>query len=151
VAIDPACDVVFVPADPPRDGLLAVLGQGPDHLELVVQTGSTTRRRDVAARFVPLPAALPGLLSVDRDKATPTLAAWSTAATAAVQLVARGRLLPAASPAGFDAWRVGPLDAADDRLLRELSAAFPALAHALPLEQSRPLRLRSAEALVHDL
>ena len=123
MVIDPACDVVFVPADPPRDGVLAVLGEGPDQLELAVQTGSTVRRRHVPVRLVPLPAALAGLLAVDRDKATPSLAAWSTAATAAVQLVARGRLLPSASPSGVDAWRVGPLDAADDRLLRELGAA----------------------------
>jgi hypothetical protein len=68
-----------------------------------------------------------------------------------VGLVARGRLLPTVGPGGVDAWRAGPLDPADLSWLRELAAAFPPTAHALAVPGSRPMRLRSPEALVRDL
>jgi hypothetical protein len=68
-----------------------------------------------------------------------------------VGLVARGRLLPAASPGGYGAWRVGPLDAADLDWLRRVAAAMPPEAYALPLDGRRPLRLRSPERLVREL
>ena len=42
-------------------------------------------------------------------------------------LVARGRLLPAASPHGYGAWRVGPLDAADLGWLRATGLVLAAL------------------------
>ncbi len=63
-----------------------------------------------------------------------------------------GRLLPAISPGGYDAWRAGPLDPADEEWLARLAAAFPPPAHALPVEGSRPLRVRSPRAsLVREL
>jgi superfamily II DNA or RNA helicase len=68
-----------------------------------------------------------------------------------VGLVARGRLLPAASPDGYGAWRVGPLDAADLDWLRRIAAAMPPQGHALPIDARRPLRLRSPEGLVREL
>jgi SNF2-related domain/SNF2 Helicase protein/Helicase conserved C-terminal domain len=73
---------------------------------------------------------------------------WAAAATAGVGLVARGRLLPTVGPGGTDAWRIGPLDAADLGWLRELAAHFPAAAHALAIPGSRPMRIRSAESLI---
>src|ERR1019366_4442348 len=69
---------------------------------------------------------------------------------AGVGLVARGRLLPAISANGFDAWRVGPLDPADERWLPSLAAVFPPEAHALPIPGVRPLRVRSPESLVRE-
>ncbi|MHB8340216.1 MAG: SNF2 helicase-associated domain-containing protein [Mycobacteriales bacterium] len=108
------------------------------------------RRRTVPARFVPVAAALPELLNVNRYRATPSLAARAVAATAAVGLIARGRLLPTITPQGLDAWRIGPLDAADADWLRTLAAAFPPLAHALPVSDSEPLRMRSAESLIRS-
>jgi superfamily II DNA or RNA helicase len=57
---------------------------------------------------------------------------WAAAARFAVHLVARGRLLPGVSPGGFDAWRVGPLDAADADRLHALAAAMPPTARAIP-------------------
>ena len=92
----------FVPADPPRAGALAVWGdgQGSDELDLVLPAGGGTRRRRVRGRLLPF-------------------------AAAGVGLVARGRLLPAASPHGYGAWRVGPLDAADLDWLRRIAAAMP--------------------------
>ena len=51
----------------------------------------------------------------------------------------------------MDVWRAGPLDPSDLSWLRELAAAFPPAAHALAVPDSRPMRLRSPEALVRDL
>ncbi|HTW97671.1 MAG TPA: DEAD/DEAH box helicase, partial [Acidimicrobiales bacterium] len=65
-----------------------------------------------------------------------------------LSLVARGRLYPAVTPAGFDAWRVGPLDPPDRRFLAELAAAFPTAAHALALPAPGAIRLRSPAHLV---
>jgi hypothetical protein len=144
---------VFLPGDPPRAGGFAVWGdgQGPDEIELVLPAGRSVRRRRVRARLLPLATALPALLAAPANELASTLAAWSAAAAAGVGLVARGRLLPAASPAGYAAWRVGPLDAPDLELLRRIAAAMPPQAHALPVDRGRPLRLRSPEALIHAL
>ncbi|WP_290051004.1 hypothetical protein, partial [Amycolatopsis solani] len=50
---------------------------------------------------------------------------WGTAATAALRLVAAGRLLPGVTAAGYDAWRAGPLEPAEAAWLRDLAAAMP--------------------------
>ena len=143
----------FVPADPPRAGALALWGggQGPDELELVLPVGGGTRRRRVRGRLLPVASALPALLAPAAGGASASVAAGSAAAAAGVGLVARGRLLPAASPDGYGAWRVGPLDAADLDWLRRIAAAMPPQGHALPVGRRRPLRLRSPEGLVREL
>ena len=143
----------FLPGDPPRAGVLAVWGggQGPDELDLVLPAGAGTRRRRVRGRLLPLASALPALLAPAAGGASASVAAWSAAAATGVGLVARGRLLPAASPGGYGAWRVGPLDAADLGWLRRIAAAMPPQGHALPVDQRRPLRLRSPEGLVREL
>jgi hypothetical protein len=143
----------FVPADPPRAGALAVWGdgQGPDELDLVLPAGRGTRRRRLRGRLLPVASALPALLAPATGGASASVAAWSAAAATGVGLVARGRLLPAASPDGYGAWRVGPLDAADLDWLRRIAAAMPPQGHALPVDARRPLRLRSPEGLVREL
>jgi superfamily II DNA or RNA helicase len=143
----------FVPADPPRAGALAMWGdgQGPHELDLVLPAGRGTRRRRVRGRLLPLASALPALLAPAAGDASASVAAWSAAATTGIGLVARGRLLPVASPDGYGAWRVGPLDAADLDWLRRIAAAMPPEGHALPLDARRPLRLRSPEGLVREL
>jgi superfamily II DNA or RNA helicase len=107
----------------------------------------------VTATFVPVAEILPELISVDPagQGVRRSVAAWAAAATAGAGLVARGRLLPTVTAEGVDAWRAGPLDAADLAWLRELAACFPAAAHALALPGSRPMRLRSPESLIRDL
>lgn len=151
---------VFVPGDPPRTGHLA-LWPPPDHpggpagghlgeVEVVLPAGSTVRRRLPPAMLVPI-AAVVSWLAEPSPEASPSLAAWTVAARLGLQLIARGRLLPAASPDGLDAWRVGPLDPSDLSRLAELAAAMPPEAHALPVVGSRPVRIRSAGALIRDL
>jgi superfamily II DNA or RNA helicase len=53
--------------------------------------------------------------------------------------------------AGVAVWRAGPLDPADLAWVRELADAFPVSAHALAVPGSRPLRVRSPEALIRAL
>lgn len=135
---------VFVPADPPRDGRVAFwdpdggelpLGVGEQAtLELVVKEPGGLLTRPVRTIQLPIDQAVPVLgRARTAGNAHPAAGFWGAAALIALQLVARGRLLPGVSPAGVDAWRVGPLDAADvDRILT-LAEAMPAEARALPL------------------
>jgi superfamily II DNA or RNA helicase len=158
-----AVEAVFVPGDPPRTGLFALWGDGfgidaplpPGRIsdvELVLPTTKMVRRRREPARLVDLPDALSWLVGLPADAdISPSLAAWATAAKLGAQLIARGRLLPAASPAGWDAWRVGPLDPADADRLGALAAAFPPEAHALPVPGTAPLRVRNPAAIIRDL
>jgi superfamily II DNA or RNA helicase len=138
------CAAVFLPADPPRAsriafwrpdgthpapghdaaGELAVALPGPD---------GAVRVRDVPAVILPVKAALPVLTRARAANADPAAACWGAAAVLALQLAARGRLLPGLSPADHDAWRLGPLGTADAERLRALADAMPPHAHAVPL------------------
>ncbi|MGW4204895.1 DEAD/DEAH box helicase, partial [Streptomyces sp. NPDC004726] len=80
--------------------------------------------------------------------AHPAAACWGAAALHALHLVARGRLLPGLTAADHDAWRAGPLDAADIAQLRAIAAAMPYEAYATPVPGPRPLRLPDPEFLV---
>ncbi|WP_020579407.1 DEAD/DEAH box helicase [Actinopolymorpha alba] len=113
------CAVVFEPSDPPRAG--TVIFQESD--------GGVVR--------LPVGDAVPTLLRATRDRwaptAHPTVAFWGAATVVALRLVAGGRMLPAVSVYGFDAWRVGPLEPADSARIRELAATVsttPELLHA---------------------
>jgi hypothetical protein len=151
-------ELIFVPSEIPRRGVFALWGNGSGSakLELVFPGGTYgIRKRLVSAEIIPLAKALPVLLAVDPSQAGLQMRrsgrVWAAAAAAGVGLVARGRLLPAVGAAGLDVWRAGPLDPGDLSWLRELDAAFPPTAHALGVPGSRPMRLRSPEALVRDL
>ncbi|TJZ58706.1 DEAD/DEAH box helicase [Streptomyces piniterrae] len=96
----------------------------------------------VPAVLLPIADALPVLTRARAARgADPAAAFWGAASLQALQLAARGRLLPGLSPADHDAWRVGPLDPADVERLRHLAAAMPPYAHATPLPDSDPLEL----------
>jgi superfamily II DNA or RNA helicase len=148
-------ELVFVPGEVPRAGVFAHWGRGTGSakIELVFPGGTYgIRKRLVSADLIPLAEALPALLATDTGgRGRLSAQVWAAAAAGGVGLVARGRLLPTVGPGGVDAWRTGPLDPADLSWLRELAAAFPPTAHALAVPGSRPMRLRSPEALVRDL
>ncbi len=93
------------------------------------------RVRTVPAVVLPVRDALPVLTRARAARADGAAACWGAAAVLALQLAARGRLLPGLTPADHDAWRLGPLDAADAGRLRELAAAMPPHAHAVPLPE----------------
>jgi superfamily II DNA or RNA helicase len=164
--------VTYLPGDPPRNGRIVVYERAPRSpasrsasalttIEVVLASAGGSggvRRRVVPARSWPIMAlieALPKLLSEPETGLEPAheldecgLAAWLAVVNAGLGIVARGRLYPTVSPAGFDAWRAGPLDPSDRRLVSALGAAFPPPAHALALPGVSPLSLRSPEALI---
>ncbi|MDT0444623.1 DEAD/DEAH box helicase [Streptomyces johnsoniae] len=140
-----SCAAVFLPADPPRashvafwrpDGSPPVPGEEPSENLAVALPDADGRVRvqEVPALLVPVAAAVPVLTRArTATGAHPAAASWGAAAVLALQLAARGRLLPGISPADHDAWRLGPLDTPDAARLRELARAMPPHAHAVPL------------------
>ncbi|WP_415924133.1 SNF2-related protein [Streptomyces sp. AK08-02] len=154
------CCAVFVPGDPARTGRVAFWrpdGAAPpavsagtvDDLTVVLAGDRGVERTAVTAVLLPVGAALPVLTraraAAHGHRAT---AFWGTAAVVALQLAARGLLLPGLSAADHDAWRAGPLGAADMERVRELAAAMPPEAHAVPLEDTEPPRLPDPERLL---
>ena len=123
-----------------------------DVIELVLPAGRSVRRRRVAVKYVELADAIGPLATLPPDAdVSPSVAAWSVAVKMAVDLVSRGRILPAFTPDAVAAWRVGPLDAPDQRLFADLAANLPPEAHALPVSGSGPLRVVAAAQLIGQL
>ncbi|MEV5610119.1 DEAD/DEAH box helicase [Streptomyces sp. NPDC052225] len=103
----------------------------------------------VPAVTLPVRSALPVLTRArGAEQADATTAFWGTAALLALQLAARGLLLPGVSDGDHDAWRAGPLRPEDVERVRELAAAMPPEAHAVPLDGHEPPRLHTPERLV---
>ncbi|MEU9118258.1 DEAD/DEAH box helicase [Streptomyces sp. NPDC048506] len=158
-----SCAAVFLPSDPPRTGRVAFwrpdgapVGDGSagdpavERLNVVVpEEDGGVSVCDVPAVALPVADAVPVLTRARTARGThPAAAFWGAASVLALQLAARGRLLPGVSPAGFDAWRVGPFDPADVERLRHLAAAMPPSAHATPLPGTDPLELPDPERQV---
>ncbi|MFJ4715320.1 DEAD/DEAH box helicase [Streptomyces sp. NPDC088785] len=154
------CGALFLPADPARastvafwdpDGDEVVLPEAASRVQvpLVLPGEQAVERVTVSAVALPVRAALPVLTraraAADAD---PTAAFWGAAALLALQFAARGLLLPGLSAEDHDAWRCAPLSAQDLERLRELAAAMPPQAHAVPLEGHEPPRLHTPERLL---
>ncbi|MER5870140.1 DEAD/DEAH box helicase [Streptomyces sp. NPDC002044] len=149
---------VFLPAAVPREGRVAFWAPDGDDLPeagrpapltVVRASGTGVRSRTVPSVSLSVTAALPLLVRAPRSPAAhPATRAWGTAAVQALTLAARGRLLPGLTPEGIDAWRAGPLEAADVGHLRAVAAALPHEGYATPLAGRRPLQLPEPEALV---
>ncbi|KUF15225.1 DEAD/DEAH box helicase [Streptomyces silvensis] len=152
--------VVFVPGDPARTGHVAFWhsdGDTPPDTqagtvgELTVATpgGANIEVATVPASLLLVGAALPVLTRArTMTGAHPTAVFWGTAAVLALQLAARGLLLPGLSESDHDAWRAGPLNTDDQERLRDLAAAMPPAAHAVPLDATTPPRLPAPERLL---
>ncbi|WP_329280259.1 DEAD/DEAH box helicase [Streptomyces sp. NBC_01451] len=154
------CCAVFVPGDPARTGRVAfwlpdggtppaVAAGTVEDLTVILPGDQGVERAQVTAVMLPMRAALPVLTrargAAQGHRAT---AFWGAAAVLALQLAARGLLLPGLSTGDHDAWRAGPLGAADVERVRELAAAMPPEAHAMPLEGTEPPRLPDPERLL---
>ncbi|MFG2531168.1 DEAD/DEAH box helicase [Streptomyces sp. NPDC048516] len=106
---------------------------------------------EVPALVLSVAEAVPVLTRARAARGThPAAAFWGAASVLALQLAARGRLLPGVSPGGYDAWRLGPLDPVDVERLRDLAAAMPPYAHAVPLPDSAPPKLPDPERQVRS-
>ncbi|MEV7562752.1 DEAD/DEAH box helicase [Streptomyces sp. NPDC089795] len=143
---------VFEPGDPARTGRILlwnpdggpppdVPGGRPAEASLLTADGP----RVLPVLRLELEDALPVLAHARRlhderraapdgsDPVHPAAAFWGAALGLALHLAARERLLPGVSAGGHDAWRTGPYDPEDVRRLRELAAAAPPEALALPV------------------
>ncbi|MFD6281565.1 DEAD/DEAH box helicase [Streptomyces sp. NPDC060209] len=153
------CSAVFLPADPARTGLIAFWnadgstppGDPGSPTELTV-VGGDVRPYAVPALLVPVRDALPVLTRARADAhASPSAAFWGAAGVLALQLVARGLLLPGLSATDRDAWRAGPLTADDLERIRVLAASMPPDAHAVPLDVAvGPVMLPEPESLLRS-
>ncbi|MGI8759289.1 MAG: DEAD/DEAH box helicase [Acidimicrobiales bacterium] len=155
MGFDAGVEATFVAADVPRDGWLALWRHGDtiadadDELELALPAGRQVRRRTLPVRRLALGDALDALIALPAGAdVAPSVRAWSTTARLAVDLVARGRLLPTVTAVGVDAWRLGPLDPSDATRRRQLGEALPPPAHARVVPGTRPLRVSSPAAAV---
>ncbi|QKW11303.1 DEAD/DEAH box helicase [Streptomyces sp. NA04227] len=167
---------VFTPAEPARaalvhfwpstaDGLPGDFPEGISQCEkdrwygtassldlvLPAPAGGLEVRR-VATRALSIGAAL-GVLTraYANPSAHPAARFWGAAALLALDLVARGRLLPGVSEDGFDQWRCAPLTGEDHARVLELAACAPPLAHCVPLDKTaEDLRLPDPSVLLRD-
>ncbi|MGA5065412.1 DEAD/DEAH box helicase [Streptomyces exfoliatus] len=121
----------------------------PTGAEITVVDGADLRAVTVPALTLSVRDALP-LLARARfsDTASPATAFWGASSLLALDLVARGLLLPGLTPGDFDAWRAGPLGPGELAELRTLAASMPPTAHAVPLSTDPPLLLPRPEALL---
>lgn len=154
------CCAVFMPADPARTGTVAfwmpdgedppAVGSGAvEELTVALPGEDGVELVTVPAVVLPVRAALPVLTRARAvTHAHRATAFWGAAAVLALQLAARGLLLPGLSAGDHDAWRTGPLGAADLGRIRELAAAMPPHAHAVPVDEAEPLRLPEPEWLL---
>ncbi|MGW3390987.1 SNF2-related protein [Streptomyces cinereoruber] len=153
---------VFLPADPPRAGRIAFWSPDGEPLpdpsgapaadtalmpvaalttvdELTVVDEDTLRPVTVPARVLSVRDALPLLVRARfSEGASPAAAFWGAAGLLALDLVARGLLLPGLTPGDHDAWRAGPLGPEELESLRTLAASMPPTAHAAPLPLASP-------------
>ena len=135
--------VVFEPSDPPRAGRMAFFDPhgspmptdlGEAGVLTVAAPGQHGEHTTVPAVRLTVADAVPILTGARRAPAAdPAAAFWGTAAVTALQLLARGRMLPGVSPGEHDAWRVGPLDPDDTDRIDRLAETMPATARAVPL------------------
>ncbi|MDX5563174.1 DEAD/DEAH box helicase [Streptomyces sp. ID05-04B] len=136
----------FWPSDPPRGATVSFwrphssMGRPEDlkvpHTALLQEQVPVIRMRGSLCRgsvrgwTLPVLDALPVLVSARRrERGHESTVFWGAAAMFALDLVARGRLLPGLSPGGYDAWVAGPLSAEDEAVLQALVQAMPATAH----------------------
>ncbi|MEV5677716.1 DEAD/DEAH box helicase [Streptomyces sp. NPDC052164] len=143
-------------ADPAPAGSSAHATTEPTELTVVRRDGAdsthgthSVRARTVPALLLPVADALP-LLALARHQASahPATRCWGAAALHALNLVARGRLLPGLTADDHDAWRAGPRDAEDVAHLRAVAAAMPPEGYAVPVDDVAPLRLTDPEFLI---
>ena len=103
-------------------------------LDIVEAQDHEVRVRTVPAVRLPIAEAVPLLSRARRDRrAHPATAFWGRGHGGRAPA---GRPRPAAapvSPGDYDAWRIGPLDPADQGRIGELVAAMPAEARAVPV------------------
>ncbi|WP_442812555.1 DEAD/DEAH box helicase [Streptomyces sp. NBC_01210] len=151
------CCAVFVPGNPARASRIAFwrpdgdgLPAAPGPVERLTVVADDARPHAVSALLLPVRVALPVLTRARASaKASPATAFWGAATILALQLAARGLLLPGLTATDHDAWRLGPLTPQDLERVRTLAASMPPAAHCVPLDEAAdPLLLPEPERLL---
>ncbi len=150
---EPQVEATLIPGDPPRRSRLALwqpgVTLGDDEVELALRAGATVRRRTIEAYAVSIGDVIDNLWNLTPDdEVTESVRAWSVATRVAIDLIARGRLLPARSAKGYDTWRIGPLGVEDAERRRALSDALPPAAHACVVGTGPPMTVSHPTAAV---
>jgi len=154
ILAQPTVEVVFVPGRPARDGRFALWrpGRAPssftETVPLVLAAGGSVRQRQVPVTYLWLRDALDHLVALPPGVGSSSAHGWAAAARGALHLIARGRILPTIDEDGHDAWRVGPLDAADVADRNAIADSLSPAAHATAIEGSAPRRVSSPRWLV---
>ncbi|MET9831401.1 DEAD/DEAH box helicase [Streptomyces sp. NPDC006385] len=155
-----SCCAVFTPADPARTGRVAfwradggavplVASGSVEDVTVALPGEDGVTLVSVPAVVLPVRAALPVLTRARaRTQGHRAAVFWGAASVLALQLVACGALLPGLSAGDHDAWRVGPLRPEDVDRIRDLAAAMPPEAHAVPLGDAESPRLPDPERLL---
>ncbi|MEU8579581.1 DEAD/DEAH box helicase [Streptomyces abikoensis] len=153
------CQAVFLPGDPARTGRVAfwlpdgtppLAGGAVEELTVAVPDGDDVTTTTVRANVLPVRDAVPVLTRARAARADETAAFWGAVAVLALQLAARGKLLPGLTGTDHDTWRTGPLTPDDTRRVQELAAAMPPTAHAVPLPGGGTPLLPEPEGLVRS-
>ncbi|WP_338899670.1 DEAD/DEAH box helicase [Streptomyces sp. TG1A-60] len=156
------CRAVFMASDPARTGRVTFWrpdGSAPplvthgraEDLTVVLPGDEGVKPVTVPAVSLPVHAALAVFTRArTATGAHRSTAFWGAATIVALQLAARGLLLPGVTTSGHDAWRAGPLRADDVDRIRDLAAAMPPEAHAAPVDHKGPWHLPDPERLLRD-
>ncbi|MFC4337376.1 DEAD/DEAH box helicase [Salininema proteolyticum] len=137
-------DVAFLPADPPRGSQVALYRRTSksnipsDPVERIKTVGENGRTRTVSAVLLYPERAAETLLTTEFR--TESGKAWALAARKALEMIAKGRLIPGLDGVDGDSWRLGPWGSEDLQYLRRLAAAMPFAAYAIPMAVT-PIRL----------
>ncbi|WP_037312219.1 DEAD/DEAH box helicase [Amycolatopsis orientalis] len=122
--------VVFEPKNPARTSGFVFWNADGDRPGTGEVTVALPELRTVPCVRLPMAEALPALLRLHAS-GDPSARFWSMAATAALKLAEAGRLLPGLTESDVDAWRAGPLEAAEAAWLHRLAEAMPPRARAI--------------------
>ncbi len=145
----PGTEATFVAGEVGRHGALALwhpeepagtrsghaVGPGNDTPNCTVTVVLPDGVRELPAWLVPVADAIGPLAALPAStEVRPSVRALAVATRLALDLISRGRLLPAAAGSGADEWRIGPLGVADRVRIEQLADALPAPVHALPVD-----------------
>ena len=142
----PGTEATFVAGAVGRDGVVALWEpeeDAPPSATGEVDIGFPDGVRTVPAAIVPVGELVGPLASLSAaTDVRPSVRALSVATRLALDLVSRGRLLPAAAADGTDTWRIGPLDVDDRTRLEQLADALPPAVHAVPIDDPQGVDVR---------
>jgi superfamily II DNA or RNA helicase len=130
------------------DGLF---DQSLETLEVALGDGQL---HTVGAQILEMPEAIDLLAALPRSvEVHQSFHALAMGVRFALDLIARGQLLPWITTDGWDTWRVGPIHPADSRYMERIVDALPAAAHCAtaPTDAHDGVRISSGPSVISSL